>query len=191
MSTASPGNRRASVAVTVLLVSLLIVAGGAFTGYDVLQVKQLELEAQQTHLEALRKRQPPTSAPAAAESVVTINPFLDEESFALSANALQKRVVGAIEAAQGKLNTVGVDPPITGDAELARRVSVQVSADLTNDALQKVLYQLEGETPFVFVETLSMNSSAAKETPEQSGTQTEPRLAVTMSVVGFRRKGSQ
>ena len=190
MSTAQSGNRRASGALALLLLFLLLALGGGFAGYSVWQVKQLELDARQSQLEVLRKRQPPAAA-ASKEGAIAINPFLGEDNFALSANGLQKRVVGLIEATQGKLNTVGVDPAITGDAELARRVSVQVSAELTNDALQKVLYQIESGTPFAFVETLSMSNASVRSASGSAEAGTEPRLAVTMNIVGYRRKGSQ
>ena len=183
-------NNRASGALAVLLVFLALAAAGAYTGFSMLQVQQLELDARQSQFDALRRRLPPTQGPGSTEPAVAINPFLSEDNFALSANALQKRVVELIEAAHGTLNTVGVDPPITGDAELARRVSVQVSAELTNDALQEVLHQIESAVPFAFVETLSMTGARAGDASEPGEARIEPRLTVSMSVVGYRRKGS-
>jgi hypothetical protein len=186
MSAARTRNRT-SGALLLLLVLLLLIAATAFAGVNILQVQQLEYQARASQLEALRRRLPPGRAAAPDEPAITVNPFLGEESFALSANALQKRVVALVESANGKLNTVGVDPPITGDAELSRRVSVQVSAELTNDGLQRVLHGIESAVPFAFVETLSM-AGARTGTPDKDEPQSEPRLSVSMSIVGYRRK---
>jgi hypothetical protein len=190
MSVSAPNASRAWGALTILLGVVAVVGAGAFAGYNVLAAQRLELEARQTELANLTR--PRAVIAVAKEKPININPFLSEENFALSANALQKRVVGLIEASGGKLVTVGVDPPITGDEDLARRVSVQVTAELTNDALQKVLYQLESEPPYVFVETMSANVSEAKDAAAaKAEAQTAPRLSVTMSIIGFRRKAAK
>jgi hypothetical protein len=121
-----------------------------------------------------------------------VKPFLAEESFALAANALQKRVVGLIEQTEGKLLTVSVEPPITGDEELARRVSVQVTAELTNAGLQKVLYALESAVPFTFVDSFAVSRrETSNPTTPGNEAQTEPRMSVSMSVTGYRRKDSR
>jgi hypothetical protein len=189
MSAAAPMTSRAWSALTILSAIVIVVAGGGFAGYSVLQAQQLELEARQNELANLTRPRPAVTT--TKEKPITINPFLSEENFALSANALQKRIVSAIEASGGKLITVGVDPPISGDEDLARRVTVQVSAELTNDALQKVLYQLESQPPYLFVETLAANVSEAKDAAAKAEAQTAPRLSVTMTVIGYRRKGNR
>lgn len=194
MTLFAQGGNRAWGALGVLagVVAVIVVAG--LIGLSSLQAERLQLDAQRTALTVLTRPRPPAKE-AAKEQPIKIDPFLSEDNFALSANALQKRVVGSIESTGGRLVTVGVDPPMVGDAELARRVSVQVSAEMTNDALQKVLYQLESVPPYVFVETLSANTSEAKREPAKAGTQpaaqAAPNLVVTMSVVGYRRKATR
>jgi hypothetical protein len=190
MSAAVQNTGRAWGALAVLIAFIALAAAGGFVGYTLVQAKQIELDARQNELAVLTRPRPPARA-AAKENEITVNPFLSEENFALSANALQKRVVGLIESTGGKLITVGIDPPVTGDEDLARRVSVQVSAELTNDALQKVLYQLESQPPYVFVETLGANVSEAKDASGKPDVQAAPRLQVTMSVIGYRRKGQK
>jgi Type II secretion system (T2SS), protein M subtype b len=193
MSIAAQSNNRATGAVAVLLVLLLCAAGGAFAGISILETKQIELDALQTQLGNLKRHRPPAAA-TESDAKILVKPFLTEENFALAANALQRRVVGLIEETDGKLITVGVDPPVTGDAELARRVSVQVTAELTNEALQKVLYELENSVPFAFVESFS---ATRKDTGEGTGntgnteTGVEPPLSVSLNVTGYRRKGSR
>ena len=190
MSAAPQSNRRASGALAVLLVLLLLAAGGGFAGVGILQTMWIELDALQTQLDALKRRRPAPIQDAAA-AAISVKPFLAEESFALAANTLQKRVVGAIELTEGKLITVNVDPAITGDEELARRVSVQVTAELTNEALQKVLYELEGAAPFVFVDSFGASRTEARDDTAKNAAQVAPRMSVSMSVTGYRRKGSR
>jgi general secretion pathway protein M len=189
MNGAGPNDRRASGALVVLLLLVVLIGAAGLTGFDMLRSKWNELDAQQAQLDMLKGRRP-ASTPSVAQAPITIKPFLAEESFALAANALQKRVVAAIEQTDGKLITVGVDPPVTGDEELARRVSVQVTAELTNDALQKVLYQLENGVPFAFVDTFTA-SRLEREGAAKNEAQVAPRLSVSMSVIGYRSKGGQ
>jgi hypothetical protein len=190
MSAAVQGNSRATGAAALLLLLLLLAGGGALAGISVVETKRLELDALQTQLDNLTRRRPPSPS-SDAEAKISVQPFLAEESFALAANALQRRVVGLIEESEGKLLTVGVDPPITGDEELARRVSVQVTAELTNEALQKVLYELEKSVPFVFVDTFGVSRKQTGDGDETAEAQGEPPLSVSLSVTGYRRKGSQ
>ena len=192
MSAGRANNRRTSGALTVLLVTLLLGAGAGFAGYSVLETKWMELDAQRTQFENLKRRRP-AGPSASAELPITVQPFLGEENFALAANALQKRVVGAIEETEGKLVTVSVDPPVTGDEDLARRVSVQVTAELTNEALQKVLYELERGIPFAFIDSFGVTRMEAREAAAAKGEprSSAPRLQVSMSVTSYRRKGSK
>jgi general secretion pathway protein M len=190
MSAARQGSRRASGAVAVLLVLLLVITGGAFAGVEILQTKWAERDALATQLESLQRRRPAQPSDA-REVAITVKPFLVEENFALAANALQKRVVGLIEQTEGKLITVSVDPPVLGDEELARRVSVQVTAELTNEALQKVLYELETGVPFAFVESFAASRRQTGDGAANEATQAAPRLAVSLNVTGYRRKGSK
>jgi hypothetical protein len=189
MNGALSNDRRTSGALAVLLVLLLVAAGGGFAGAAILQTKWLELETLQSQLDVL-KRHKPAPVSRTADVAITVKPFLAEQSFALAANALQKRVVGLIEETEGKLITVGVDPQVVGDEELARRVSIQVTAELTNEALQKVLYELESAVPFAFVDSFAVSRKESREPAAKNEAQTEPRLSVSMSVTGYRRKGS-
>ena len=56
----------------------------------------------------------------------------------------------------GKLTSVRV-LPTKGDGDF-KRVSVSVRATLENEALQRVLYALESDTPFLFVDNLAISS---------------------------------
>jgi hypothetical protein len=177
----------AAAAVSVALVFIVVVASSMLFIWGMIEVKQSEIEARQTQLQALQRRaaQPAAAAGAQARSV---EPFLGDGSFAIAANELQQRVVGLIEAAGGTLVTVGADPPITADDESGRRVVVQTVAELTNDGLQQVLYQLEAAAPFVFVENLLVNRAVPRGSGEAEEAPTSPRLAVDLRAAGYFRK---
>lgn len=181
-------NSRAAGAVSVLVVLLLLVGAGGFAGVSVLEARRLEIEAQQAQFDVLRRRLTMPAQSGPTEASISIDPFLAEDSFPLAANALQERVVNLIDEFDGKLISVGVDPQATGDEDAARRVSVHVAAELTNAALQKLLYKLETEPPFVFIGRLATSRAVVRGQEGKAGAQ-EPRLAVSMSLTGYRRKG--
>jgi hypothetical protein len=52
------------------------------------------------------------------------------------------------------------------------------------------LYQLESQPPYVFVDSLAATVAEAKDAAAKTEAQTAPRLTVTMSVIGYRRKGT-
>ena len=178
----------AAAAVSLVLLFILVLVSGMLFTWGIINAKQLEIDARQTQLEALKRRATqPASAPGAQAR--TVEPFLGGGSFAIAANELQQRVVGLIEAAGGTLVTVGVDPPVTADDESGRRVVVQAVAELSNDGLQEVLYQLEAEAPFVFVENLlvtrvTQRSGGAEET------QVSPQLSVDLRAAGYFRRAA-
>jgi hypothetical protein len=99
-------------------------------------------------------------------------------------------VVGLIESADGNLVTIGTDPPVVADDESGRRVVVQAVAELTNDGLQQVLYELESTAPFVFVETLLVNRVAQRGSGEPEEGQSSPRLSVDLRAAGYFRKAA-
>ena len=144
-----------AVAVSIVLLFLVVLISALLFTWGIIQAKQAEIDARQTQLQALQRRaaMPPPSAGTQTEHV---DPFFGDGSFALAANELRQRVVEQIENADGTLVSVGTDPQVTADDEFSRRVVVQAVAELTNDGLQQVLYELEAAAPFVFVDTLQV-----------------------------------
>jgi HAMP domain-containing protein len=176
----------ATVAVSLVLLFIVVVASALLFTWGVIEAKQSEIEARQAQLDALKRRaaQP---APAQGTQARTVQPFFGD-SFALAANDLQQRVVGLVENAGGTLVTVSVDPPITADDDSGRRVVVQAVAELSNDSLQEVLYQLESEAPFVFVENLSVNRVTTRGSGQAEDTRTSAPLSVDLRVAGYFKR---
>lgn len=179
----------AIAAVSVVLLFIVVLVFGLLFTWSLLEAKQSEVEARQTQLQALQRRaaRPPPAANAQAR---TVEPFLGDGSFAIAANELRQRVVGLIETADGTLVTIGTDPPVVADDESGRRVVVQAVAELTNDGLQQVLYELESAAPFVFIETLLVNRVAQRGSGETEEGQSSPRLSVDLRVAGYFRKAA-
>jgi hypothetical protein len=183
-----PEKYHATAAVSlVLLFIIVLVSTTAFT-WSMISAKQSEIEARQTQLEALKRRaaQP---TPGSGGPARTVEPFF-AEGFALAANELQQRVVGLIENAGGTLVTVGIDPPVIADDDSGRRVVVQAVAELSNDSLQEVLYQLEAETPFVFVENLLVSRVVPRGSGDAEAAPTSPRLSVDLRAAGYFRRAA-
>ena len=178
----------ATAAVSLVLLFIIVLVTSVLFTWGMIEARQSEIQARQTQLEALKRRaaQP---APASKAQVRTVEPFF-ADGFALAANELQQRIVGLIENAGGTLVTVGIDPPVTADDESGRRVVVQAVAELSNNGLQELLYHLESEGPFVFVENLLVSRLVPRGSGEAEDRQTSPRLSVDLRAAGYFRRAA-
>jgi hypothetical protein len=178
----------AAAAVSVVLLFLILLVSALLFTWGMIGARQAEVDARQAQLEALKRRatQP---APAASTQARAVEPFFTD-GFALAANELQQRVVGLIENAGGTLVTVGIDPQVTADDDSGRRVVVQAVAEMNNDSLQEVLYQLESEAPFVFVDNLLVTRVVARGAGDAEDTKTSPRLSVDLRAAGYFRRAA-
>ena len=184
-------HQRAWGALAALVGLIVLGLGGLGLLSSMRDVRATEIETMQTELDVLERRIARPATPAQAQQRLTVNPFINADSFALAANALQRRVVSVIESSGGTLATVGIDPQDTsGDAR--NKVVVQAAAEMTNDSLQQVLYKLEGEAPFVFIEGLTANPVNNRDASEGDQSKSEPpRLTVTLRLNGYFRGASK
>lgn len=178
-------SNRAQGALALFVLLIVLVAGSALFTNAMVDAKWAEAEAKTTELDMLtrRVRMPPPAKTATNEA----NVYLQGENYALAVNALQQRVVGLIEAADGKLVTVGVDPANSNEQGTSRRAILQIAAELDNDGLQNLMYQLEAERPLVMVDSLTVRR-ASRAGQGESDAQESPRLAVDLRVIGYYRK---
>jgi general secretion pathway protein M len=116
------------------------------------------------------------SAPAAA--------FLEAGTSGLAAAQLQAHLLQAAAAHNATMISYGVEPARREDSPDLLRV--QVTLDVSQKALQGLLYQLEIRTPYVFVElmTVQPGGTAALRTSE------DPALRLTLGLRAFWRKGT-
>lgn len=82
--------------------------------------------------------------------------YLPQSVPALAAAELQQRLKALIEAAGGTLQSIQALPPV----EEAGAVKVTIGAVMNGDVggLQKVLYDLESQTPLLFVDNLEVSA---------------------------------
>jgi general secretion pathway protein M len=184
---------RSLIAVGILLALVLSVFGVLAMMVAETEAARAELDNRQAELEVLKRR--PLTAPNGATAALSGNPFLEGATLALAANGLQQRLVGLVDSTGGTLRSVAVEPP----AELAeggqnRRALVQATASMSISALQTLLYRLESETPFVFVEGLTVQrieqprgGRTDEDGNDGEASREEQMLNVDLRVAGFWR----
>ena len=114
--------------------------------------------------------------------------YLPQSAPSLAAAELQQRVKAVVETMGGALRSTQALPP----TEEGGAVKVTVSAAMTGDteSLRKVLYELESQTPLLFVDNLDV--SARENRPRlpngQLASYTRVQLSVQFEVSGYLRK---
>jgi general secretion pathway protein M len=178
----------AAAAVSLVLLFMLLLGSSVYFTRELVEARRSELTAREIQLGALKRRlaQPPAPRPSQARDVEP----LFGDGFALAANELQNRIVGLIENAGGTLVSVGVDPPVTADDDSGRRVVVQAVAELGNDALQEMLYRLEANAPFVFVDSLAVTRITPRGGSDVQDAARSPQLSVDLRAAGYFRRGA-
>ncbi len=180
-------NRRAITAFAILCGILLVALSGVAVAVAAIEAARAEIRNRQEELAALDQRALAIQRNQRANASLPVGePYLAGANFALAANAFQQRVVSLVESTGGVLVVVGIDP--AGAIEPAgRRAIVQVTAEMTIDALQETLYRLESEAPLVFVESLNIDARAQN----SASTASPSTLRVEMRVAGYFRGGAR
>ena len=122
---------------------------------------QARLEQQQGRLEQLERiaasREPIQQLIARIQQDRGVTAqYLSQSAPALAAAELQQRVKAVVEAAGGTLRSTQALPPV----EEGNAVKVTVSVAMTGDtgSLRKILYDLESQTPLLFVDNLEVTA---------------------------------
>lgn len=166
------------VAVVVLLAWL-----GVGERADLLETRRFELQATAARVKA---RGPGL---ARAERTLAADPFLPGATATLAANGLQRRVVALAEDAGVTLQTIGAETATEVDAGELPHVTLQASAEAPIAAVQKLLYRLETETPFVLIDSVTIRGPQV--TNDGGVIDPDPRLRVELRLIGFlHRAGS-
>jgi len=92
----------------------------------------------------------------------------------VAASELQKAILTSLEKAGGTLHSIQADATSDVTGEGLRRLNAQTTFDGSIDALQKVLFDLETAVPFIFVDSLLVQPTAAM------GSTTGEKLHVTL-----------
>jgi general secretion pathway protein M len=121
--------------------------------------------------------------------------YFEAPTPALAGAELQRRVQDIVTAASGRLISTQLLPE--EKAEQPPRVRLRVQIQGSTETLAEVFYQLEQARPFLFVEQVSIRSSARPDQPEQPGrprpmrrpTSETGELTVRLDIFGFALEG--
>jgi general secretion pathway protein M len=103
------------------------------------------------------------------------SPFLEGRSVTIAGAALQQRVTGAVGKAGGNVLSTQID--LNSAQAKSGFISLIVSCEVKQAALQQLLYDLEAGMPFLFVEQLEIQA------PQATG-QEDAALRVLITIAG-------
>ena len=156
--------------VTVLLAVALFLAAD-------LRDKAAEIAAAQARLDQLSGRSRPGSpASIASNAGPSGSPFLDGKTITIAGAALQQHVEQAVAKAGGALMSSQVE--LDGPEAKNGFVGLTASMEVSQPAVQTVLYDIEEGMPYLFVDKVSIQS------PEFFGEPESGRMRMTVGVVG-------
>jgi general secretion pathway protein M len=179
-----PGREQA-VSVGVLLVLLFVCTAAAGLSLQARSNAAQELDErrdQLTRLEARAKARREARARSGAAAPAAA--FLDAPTQGLAVAQLQTHLLQWADVHHCLLVSSGLEPTKRDDAADSIRLQATVEASL--QSLQAYLYQLESGTPYVFVETLTvqLTGAASQRTAE------EPLLRITFGLRAIWRRGA-
>jgi general secretion pathway protein M len=156
------------VVIAFLAISLLLVVD--------LRDKAAEIAEAQTRLDQLSERSRPSLSSIASNAGVSGSPFLDGRTITIAGAALQQRIEAAVSKADGLLTSSQLE--LNGPDAKNGFVNLSASMEVSQPALQTILYDIEAGMPYLFVDKLSIQS------PEVFGEPETGRMRMTVGVVG-------
>jgi general secretion pathway protein M len=157
------------VVIVLFVISLFLIAD--------LRDKAAELAAAQMRLAHLSERsQQGSSASIGSNPGVNGSPFLDGQTITVAGAALQQRVQEAVAKADGALMSSQVE--LDGPDAKNGFVGLTASMEVSQAAVQTILYDIEAGVPYLFVDKVSIQS------PEIFGDPESGRTRMTIGVVG-------
>lgn len=187
------GQRLTALALLALLAGsafYLVVGQGLLARYhyyrEFLEQQQARLQ-QVNRIAASREPIQQLMAKLAQDKGLTAQ-YLPQSAPALAAAELQQRIRSVVEAAGGTLRSTQALPPVEEGNTVKVAVSVTLTADTDN--LQKILYDLEGQTPLLFVDNLEISARENRQRLPggRMATYTRIQLSVQFEVSGYLRK---
>ena len=115
-------------------------------------------------------------AAPADEAEASGSPFLEGQTMGLAGAALQQRIERAVTRSDGVLLSSQID--LDGPEAKNRFLTLTVSVEFAPPALQSFLYDIEGGTPCLFVDSLEVQATQA------AGVASASRMRVAVSVSG-------
>ncbi|MDG4555302.1 MAG: type II secretion system protein GspM [Candidatus Competibacter sp.] len=187
------GQRLGALALLLLVVAgilYFVVGRGLIVSYRFYEER---LEQQQVRLEQFERmaasREPIQQLIASIRQDRNITAqYLPQSAPPLAAADLQQRVKAVVEAVGGTLRSTQALPPVEEGNAVKVAVNVTVSGD--TESLQKILYDLESQTPLLFVDNLDVSAREIRQRlPSGRLTDyTRVQLNIQFEVSGYLRK---
>jgi hypothetical protein len=99
----------------------------------------------------------------------------------VAASELHKNILASLEEAGGSVHSIQAEATTDTIGDGLRRLNAQVAFDSSMGSLQKVLFQLETATPFVFVDSIVVQPGPTS----TSGAKIGENLRVTLTVSSY------
>jgi general secretion pathway protein M len=113
--------------------------------------------------------------------------YLTGPSDALAAAELQDRVKSVVEGAGGELRSTQILPAEELEADLGfRRTTLRIHFIVTVEGLEKTLYELETEQPYLIIDHVTVGQEHARRRGSQP--RDRPSLDVTIELFGYVRE---
>jgi len=178
MTAASSASRRRG-SFAVLIYCGVVCALIALTGVSVagLFARADAVNVAQARLAQLESRAKPGAASAGdADPQAVGSPFLEGETVTVAGAALQQRIGAAVAKAGGAVRSSQIE--LDGPQAKEGFVSLTANIEIAQPALQSLLYDIEAGMPYLFVDTLAVQS------PQAFGEAESARMRVVVGVSG-------
>jgi general secretion pathway protein M len=188
---ALPPERSRAVAVG-LLVFLVLVVGAAIAVPVWMFHRHYDVALEDSATKYDRFRRLAGTRPAVARQLEAMRAkdarkfFLRSGAAALSAAEEQEALRSLIEQSGGRLITM--QSPTAKEDGRYRQITVNVQLTANVLALRKILYAIENNTPFLFVDSLQVRTQVPPNFKPQPGQ--EPEMFVMLDVTGYALTGT-
>ena len=187
----SPWLRR-SAAVTILLALLFAVVTGVIlpivdeydanrSAADMMRATAARLQRAQRDLPALR-----AELEALKQQPVAQAGLLQGANESLIAAQLQSRIKALVESARGELKSTQILPG--RDESNFRRIAIRSQMAISIVGLQRVLYELESASPFLFLDNIDIRARPVQRQRERGAP--DGVLEVRFDVFGYARSAT-
>jgi len=179
-----------NMAIAVLVAAVLLIAGPlAGAVWYVNHYYDVKLAEKQDRIERLQRIASTRVAVSrqldAMRARETRKVFLRSGATALSAAEAQEAVKSLVESSGGKLITM--QAPSSREEGRYRQITVVVQLTANVQALRRILHTLEGNTPYLFVDNVTIRSQVTGQYRAAPGQETE--MFVSFDVSGYTPLG--
>jgi hypothetical protein len=131
------------------------------------------------------------STPSVDVAAITANAAIPAPTETVAAGVLQEYMIRQLDKAGGEVKSVQSQPSRNILAGGLHRISAELDFDATITSLQTLLFSLETDSPYVFVDGLSVQPSEQSENMPRPGVNGATLLRATLVVSSYWRDSQQ